>query len=69
MDQYGHVDGRIIQVTQCGDVAVVVLGFDAEDPDFRWLDIHTLLKLDGTWKIMAKTATHASRADWAALGS
>jgi hypothetical protein len=30
------------------------------------VDIHSLLKLDGTWKIMNKTATHASRAAWAA---
>jgi hypothetical protein len=30
-----------------------------------WLDIHSLLRIDGGWKIMNKTATHASRADWA----
>lgn len=63
--EWGHIEGRIIEVIQAGDVAVVVLGFDAEDPANCWVDIHTLLRLDGTWKIMAKTATHASRADWA----
>jgi hypothetical protein len=35
-------------------------------PEDCWVDIHSLLRIDGTWKIMNKTATHASRADWAA---
>ena len=67
-DQDGaNIYGRIISVTQAGDVACVVLGFDYK-PDLSdgWVDIHSLLKLDGTWKIMNKTATHASRAAWAA---
>jgi hypothetical protein len=61
------IEGRIISVTQAGDVASVLLGFDYK-PDLSdgWVDIHSLLRLDGTWKIMNKTATHASRADWAA---
>ena len=61
------VYGRIIDVTQAGEVACVVLGFDWK-PDLSdgWVDIHQLLKLDGTWKITNKTATHASRAAWAA---
>ena len=55
---------------QAGDVANVVLGFDVNnDPELSWLDIHSLLRVDGTWKIMNKTATHASRADWAGLGA
>jgi hypothetical protein len=65
-----HVSARIISVIQAGEVACVVLGFDDDDdPAKSWLDIHTLLRVDGTWKIMAKTATHASRADWAGLGA
>jgi Putative lumazine-binding len=62
-----NIYGRIISVTQAGDVASVLLGFDWK-PDLAdgWVDIHSLLKLDGTWKIMNKTATHASRAAWAA---
>jgi phage head maturation protease len=61
-----HVTGRIIAVIQAGDVATVVLGFDADTgPADSWLDIHSLLRVHGTWKIMNKTATHASRADWA----
>jgi hypothetical protein len=61
------IHGRIISVTQAGDVACVLLGFDwTPDPSDGWVDIHSLLKLDGTWKIMNKTATHASRAAWAA---
>lgn len=69
----GHVEGRVLQVIQAGDVAVVLLGFDGYDkngvPDSPWVDFHTLLRLNGSWKIMAKTATHASRADWAGPGA
>ena len=65
-----HVTARIISVIQAGDVANVVLGFDVNnDPELSWLDIHSLLRVGGTWKIMNKTATHASRADWAGLGA
>jgi hypothetical protein len=58
--------GRIISVTQAGDVANVLLGFDrpsrpAESP----VDFHSLLRIDGKWKITNKTATHNSRAAWA----
>jgi hypothetical protein len=62
-----HVMGRILAVLQAGDVATVVLGFDGDTgPADCWVDTHSLLRIDGTWKIMNKTATHASRADWAA---
>jgi hypothetical protein len=61
------IKGRIISVTQAGDLAVVLLGFDEPaDPKETWVDAHTLLRLNGVWKIMAKTATHSSRAAWAA---
>ena len=59
--------GRVISVTQAGDVACVLLGFDnASDLSDSWVDFHSLLRIDGTWKIMNKTATHSSRAAWAA---
>jgi hypothetical protein len=65
-----QVAARIISVIQAGDVASVVLGFDTnDDPERSWVDMHSLLRVDGTWKIMNKTATHASRADWAGLGA
>lgn len=65
-----RVSARIISVIQAGDVANVVLGFDVnDDPELSWVDIHSLLRINGTWKIMNKTATHASRADWAGLGA
>jgi hypothetical protein len=65
-----HVTGRIIALVQAGDVATVVLGFDADTgPSDSWLDIHSLLWIEGTWKIMNKTATHSSRADGAAQGA
>jgi hypothetical protein len=59
--------GRVISVTQAGDIASVLLGFDnADDLSDGWVDLHTLLRIDGAWKIMNKTATHCSRAAWAA---
>ena len=43
---------------------------DASDPSHRhgtsWVDLHNLLRINGIWKITNKTATHASRASWAA---
>jgi ketosteroid isomerase-like protein len=66
-----RVYGRIISVTQAGDVANVLLGFDnvseTSDPIRNsWVDFHSLLRLNGVWKITNKTATHATRAGWAA---
>jgi hypothetical protein len=67
------IAGRFISVTQAGDIACVLLGFDdmsVSDPSRRhltsWVDFHTLLRINGVWKITNKTATHATRADWAA---
>jgi hypothetical protein len=31
-----------------------------------WIDVHALLRIDGEWWDMNKTATHAGRAGWAA---
>jgi ketosteroid isomerase-like protein len=64
-----RVVGRFISVVQAGDVAVVVLGFDwGSGRSHSWVDIHSLLRIDGIWKIMNKTATHNSRAAWAGDG-
>ena len=61
-----HVVGRFISVIQAGDVAVVVLGSDnSEGKSLSWIDVHSLLRIDGVWKIMNKTATHNSRGAWA----
>ena len=58
-----RITGRIISVTQAGDVASVLLGFDSSrGKDFSWVDFHNLLRIDGVWKITNKTATHSSRA-------
>jgi hypothetical protein len=60
---------RLISVVQAGDVAVVILGFDnPEGRSSSWVDVHSLLRIDGVWKIMNKTATHNSRAAWAGEG-
>ena len=32
-----------------------------DSPGMGWVDIHALLRLDGVWKDMNKTATHVSR--------
>ena len=66
-----QVHGRIITVTQAGDVPAALLGFDdasgAPDPVLRsWVDFHTLPRVNGVWKITNKTATHATRWAWAA---
>ncbi|HVC83555.1 MAG TPA: nuclear transport factor 2 family protein [Chloroflexota bacterium] len=58
-----HVEGHVISVQQAGEVASVLLGFDnATERSDSWVDIHSLLRIDGVWKIMNKTATHSSRA-------
>jgi hypothetical protein len=49
----------------------VLLGFDnvseTSDPIRKsWVDFHSLLRINGQWKITNKTATHATRAGWAA---
>ena len=54
------VVGRFISVTQVGDAASVQLSFDA-DKSWGWIDFHSLLRVDGVWKITNKTATHSSR--------
>ncbi|QTF93256.1 nuclear transport factor 2 family protein [Halomonas sp. BM-2019] len=60
------VRGRVIQVTQAGEVASVLLGFDnTEDLADSWVDVLALIKLDGRWKITHKSAVHSSRAAWA----
>ena len=57
---------RVLSVTQAGDVACVVLEmYEPNDRSNCWVDIHSLLRIDGTWKDMNKTATHGTRADWA----
>lgn len=60
------VKSRFIAVTQAGEVASVLLGFDnIENLEDSWVDVIALLKLDGHWKITNKTAAHSSRAEWA----
>ena len=61
-----EIVGRFISVNQAGDIAGVLLGFDAPaNMSGSWVDFHSLLRIDGIWKIMNKTATHCSRAGWA----
>jgi len=39
---------------------------DDENAADSWADIHSLLRIDGSWKIMNKAAAHAGRAGSAA---
>jgi len=56
------VVGRFISVTQVGDAAAVQLSFDhTSDKSSGWIDFHNLLRINGVWKIINKTATHSSR--------
>lgn len=60
------VKSRFIAITQAGEVASVLLGFDnSENLEDSWVDVIALLKIQGTWKITNKTAAHSSRAAWA----
>jgi hypothetical protein len=53
-----------------GEVASVLLGWDnITDPSRSYVDFHALLRINGIWKITNKTATHSSRAAWAAAQS
>lgn len=62
-----QIVGRVLSVTQSGDVASVLLGYDNHtSPERCWVDLLSLLRIDGTWKIMNKIATHASRGGWGA---
>jgi ketosteroid isomerase-like protein len=68
-DEYAsHPDltvvARIISVIQAGDIASVLLGFDAQGEP-AWVDLLNLWRVDGTWQITNKTATHYTRAGWA----
>ncbi len=59
----GRAIGRVMSVTQAGDIANVLLGWDRpEDMANSYVDLHNLIRIDGTWKITNKTATHTSRA-------
>ncbi|SDM92400.1 nuclear transport factor 2 family protein [Vreelandella arcis] len=65
-NSYRPVKSRFIAVTQAGDVASVLLGFDnSENIVDSWVDVIALIKVDGLWKITSKTAAHSSRAAWA----
>lgn len=56
------VEGRFISVSQAGDAASVQVSFDlASEKSQGWIDFHNLIRINGVWKIMNKTATHSSR--------
>ncbi|MFU1518938.1 nuclear transport factor 2 family protein [Vreelandella alkaliphila] len=65
-DSHRAVQSRFIAVTQAGEIASVLLGFDnSENLEDSWVDAVALIKVDGTWKITNKTAAHSTRAAWA----
>jgi hypothetical protein len=52
----GNIELRIVSVAQMGDVASVALRYGDD-----WLDFHSLVRLNGEWKSVCKTASHSSR--------
>ena len=54
----------ILSVSQAGDVASVMLEMhSASNPTLHsWVDVHALLRIDGQWHDMNKTAVHADLA-------
>jgi ketosteroid isomerase-like protein len=52
---------RFISITRVGDAAAVQLSFDSEKSGGGWIDFHHLVRINGSWKITNKTATHCSR--------
>ena len=56
VDQRDPIQLRLLSVAQMGDAAGVALAFGDD-----WLDFHTLVRIDGVWKITNKTASHSSR--------
>nr|WP_298057314.1 nuclear transport factor 2 family protein [uncultured Halomonas sp.] len=65
-NSHRKVESRFIAVTQAGEVASVLLGFDnSENLADSWVDVIALVKVDGSWKITNKTAAHSTRAAWA----
>jgi ketosteroid isomerase-like protein len=52
---------RVLNIVQAGDVAHVMLVCDI-GAEGSWLDLLSLLKIQGAWRITNKTATHISRA-------
>lgn len=64
-----RIVGRVVEVVQAGDVAAVVLGYDNLDrPERCYVDLLSLLRIDGAWRIVNKACTHASRGGAAGAG-
>jgi hypothetical protein len=54
--------GRVISVTLVGDAASAHLSWDlGTDKSSAFFDFHSLLRINGVWKITNNTATHSSR--------
>jgi hypothetical protein len=64
-DPAAAIHGRIISVTK-PEMSPACFSGSATSRFGERVGRHpSLLNLDGTWSIMRKAATHASRADWA----
>lgn len=56
------IEGQVRSITQSGDTATVILGFNNEScRDASFVDTLTFLKVNGQWRITNKTAVHRSR--------
>lgn len=55
-DGFRPIEMRVLSVVRMGDAANVVITCGEE-----WRDFHSLVRVDGTWRITNKTASHSSR--------
>ena len=58
LDSDGSFEARIISIEQVGDAAAVTLEEDGCWGGVSFTDFFTLVKIDGTWKIVNKTFGH-----------
>lgn len=57
-----RIVGRVVDVMQSGDIAAVLLGYDNLDrPERCWVDLLSLIRHEGAWRIVNKACVHASR--------
>ncbi len=54
----GNYQGRILSVTQVGDVAMAVVAEDGYWGTVSFVDFLSLCRIKGTWKIVNKTFAH-----------
>ena len=57
-DSAGNYRGRLVQVTQVGDAAVAMVAEDGFWGSVSFVDLLSLARIDGGWKIVNKVFAH-----------